>query len=115
MKEAEKKRHYQLLVMFVNYNKPSASAEEYLNRMGGVMFTKYAKRIQRIIGTTAIKHPLKSLMLLAGQAFIYDVEAINHQAVGQKDFSMLFKDITDIAENVITPAIVKSELYDLRL
>lgn len=79
--EAQQKRHLMILNNFVNYNKPSSNLEEYLNRTGAVMFTKYAKRIQRVIGETGVRYPIKSLLLLMGQNFILDVETIQDQSI----------------------------------
>ena len=80
MKAATKLRHETILDAFINYNKPSGKIEEYLNRVGAIMFTKYAKRIQRVIGETGVKYPIKSLLVLLGQEFLMDVETIQDQS-----------------------------------
>lgn len=79
-------RHYGLLRDYIPYNDPNGRGEEYLNRMGAVMFTKYIKRIQRVIADSSMKHPVKSLMTLMGQAFIYDAATIQDQAFMSKDW-----------------------------
>ena len=81
IKKSDEMRRDVVLNAFINYNKPSGAIEEYLNKVGLIMFTKYAKRIQRVIATTGAKYPIKSLMMLLGQEFIMDVETIQDQSV----------------------------------
>ena len=78
--EATKIRHLAILNAFINYNKPSSNVEEYLNRVGAIMFTKYAKRIQRVIGETFTKNPMNALLLIMGESFTGDVETIYDQS-----------------------------------
>lgn len=77
---AEKSRHINLLKYFVNYNLPNGRGEEYLNRLGLLMFTKYVKRIQRVISDVGIKHPLTSVVTLLGAGFALDLEMIQDQS-----------------------------------
>ena len=76
---SKQRRIDMILKGFINYNKLSGSKEEYLNKVGGVMFTKYAKRIQRVISSTSTQYPLKSLGSILGQGYIYDFESIQDQ------------------------------------
>lgn len=72
----EKNRHASLLKYFVNYNLPNGRGEEYLNRIGVLMFTKYIKRIQRVISETGIKHPINTLITLMGANMMLNLEMI---------------------------------------
>lgn len=90
MKEADKMRHSAILNAFVNYNKPSGRVEEYLNKMGAIMFTKYAKRIQKVIAEGSLKHPLNALAIIAGEEFIFgDMETIFDQQLLTKSWYSL--------------------------
>lgn len=97
-KESDKRRLDTVLNAFVNYNKPSGAIEEYLNKIGLIMFTKYAKRIQRVIGTTGVKYPIKSLLTLLGQEFILDVETIQDQSLFTRSWYNL-----GLSENDLIP------------
>ena len=68
---------------FIFYSKPSSAVEEYLNRMGVLMFTKYAKRIQRVISKTATDYPLRSMLVaLADNSLFNDgLETIMDQSL----------------------------------
>lgn len=83
-KVAEKSRHVNLLRYFVNYNLPNGKGEEYLNRIGILMFTKYFKRIQRVISDVSLKHPITGTLTLLAAGFGMDQEMI-------QDSSMLVK------------------------
>lgn len=86
LKESKVRRHYGLLRDYIPYNDPNGKGEEYLNRMGAVMFTKYVKRIQRVIADSSIKHPVKSFLTLMGQQFLFDAPTIQDQAWLSKDW-----------------------------
>lgn len=62
-KKLDDERREGLTYDYVFYGKPASSVEEYLNRMGLIMFTKYAKRIQRVIGSAVSEHPLKAVLM----------------------------------------------------
>ena len=111
-----------VLNAFVNYNKPSGAIEEYLNRMGLVMFTKYAKRIQRVIGTTAWRYPIKSMAVLLGQEFLLDVETIQDQSIFTRSWYNMGlsegdlipgKPLWEYFMEVFTPPILQSSTYRL--
>ena len=68
----DKERIDGLVYDYVFYSKPASGFEEYLNRIGAIMFTKYAKRIQRVIGAAVTKHPLKATILGGLDASIGD-------------------------------------------
>jgi len=81
MKEADKVRHETVLNAFVNYETPSGPIEEYLNKMGAIMFTKYAKRIQRVISETGVKNPLNVATMLLSEEVFGDLETIYDQSL----------------------------------
>lgn len=78
---AERSRHINLLHSFVNYTLPNGKGEEYLNRIGVLMFTKYFKRIQHVIADASLRHPIRSTITLAATAFLLDVDKIQDQAL----------------------------------
>ena len=86
MAMADKRRHSQVLTAFVNYNKPSGRFEEYANRIGLVMFTKYLKRIQRVITSTTKENPLNVLALFIGESLMGDVDTIYDQNILTKNW-----------------------------
>ncbi len=103
-KAREKKvRMYNLLSTYINYSKPSSATEEYLNRIGVLMFTKYTKSIQRIILTTGSKHPIKTLASILGQNFVLDYSDINDQSFLIKDTIVPIYSPLDSFMGVITP------------
>lgn len=77
---AKNSRQTNLLRFFVNYNLPNGRGEEYLNRIGLFMFTKYAKRIQRVIADVGTKHPIRSIGTLLAAGFALDLETIQDQS-----------------------------------
>ena len=117
---AEKSRHANLLKAFVNYNLPNSKGEEYLNRIGVLMFTKYLKRIQNVITQSTIQHPIRSIIMLSATAMFMDIDKIQDQSLitkGLDDNDFGFLGILPVYNplehvmNVVTPAIVKPELY----
>lgn len=57
---------------FIFYGAPSSIFEEYANRIGLVMFTKYLKRIQRITKKTVLNHPLRSLGVILADDYLFN-------------------------------------------
>lgn len=76
LEAAKKTRHASLLKYFINYNLPNGKGEEYLNRIGVLMFTKYIKRIQRVISESGVKHPINTAATLLAASFAMDLEMI---------------------------------------
>ena len=89
LEQAAKERHLRVLNSFVNYNKASGRYEEYLNKIGAIMFTKYAKRIQRVITDTAASNPLTTLVALTAEQAVGDVETIFDQSLLTKNWYTL--------------------------
>lgn len=85
LEEAKKVRHYDLVEDYINYSKPSGRFEDYLNKIGILMFTKYTKRIQRIMLKQSRKGPLKMLItgLITGRL---GIPSVYEQSVFVKDW-----------------------------
>lgn len=116
MELAKRSRQATLLNSFVNYNLPNGKGEEYLNRTGTLMFTKYLKRIQNVITQSSIQHPIRTLVTLSAAAFALDADVIQDQAflvksMDNNDAGLLgvlpLYTPLDVLMNVVTPAIVK--------
>lgn len=86
LKYAKQSREYNLLKTFVNYNQPNGRLEEYLNRVGLLMFTKYVKNIQRVILQTGSKHPLRTTLTVLLSGGLLNVDYIQEQAFAIKGF-----------------------------
>lgn len=110
-----------LLDVFINYNKPNSKWEEWANRVGLVMFTKYIKRIQRIIAQVGSRHVLRTALLLAQAMLFINVDMIQDQQYlaraygidGEFSFGNIvpFYNPVDLFMNAATPAIVKEETF----
>lgn len=120
LKLAEPIRHNTLLKAFINYPKPTAKFEEYLNRMGPFRFTKFVKRVQRVVSQTATKHPLKTLGTLFTQQFLLDYDSIQDQSIFSKDWYtnsfgpgniFPFYSFLGDLENGLEPALIKKESW----
>ena len=120
--EAERVRKYELVEDYINYALPSSQFEEYLNKVGILMFTKYVKRIQRIIAKTGGKGPIKTLLGVLGMSYLGGLPTIHEQSFLAKDWytdsvgpGNVFPIYapTDIFMNVITPSLLKSSTYDV--
>ena len=99
----EEKLSIHILNAFINYDKPQSKAEQYLNDIGLMMFTKFAKRIQPIVNGSALNNPIGVLMFLIGQYSIMDTEDIMEQNVFSKHWSALFHNPVDNFIDAITP------------
>jgi hypothetical protein len=120
LEEAKTQREYELVEDFINYAKPSSRIEEYLNRVGILMFTKYVKRIQRIIIKSGSRAPLKAAFGAAAFGFLGGFPSIHEQSFLVKDWygdslgpGNVFP-IYSPAENFmnfITPALLKESTY----
>ncbi|MHB8098096.1 MAG: hypothetical protein ACYDD5_00720 [Sulfuricurvum sp.] len=120
--EAKKMRHYGLLENYVNYNKPASKLEEYLNRVGLVMFTKYTKNIQKVIAKSTYTHPINALLILLGQSYLLDVDTIQDQSLFTRswyNFGYGGQDVLpgmnplDHIMSLVTPALIKPTTYQL--
>ena len=97
-----------ILDAFVNYNKPASSFEEYLNSMGFIMFTKYAKRIQRSIFKNIREKPLNIFLSAGMQEMLGDVSDIYDQSLLVRNYSMLGVHPFDHVKRAITPSALEA-------
>lgn len=104
------KAKWYVLDAFVNYTKPASSFEEYLNNMGLVMFTKYAKRIQRAIRTSAKKKPLNVLLSIIAQEIFFDIDDIYDQNLLTRSYRNIDQDMFDHVLRAITPTTLEVAL-----
>lgn len=86
LKQARQYNLYAILQAFINYNKPSSSLEEWLNRVGVLRFTKFAKRIQLVAAKTAMERPVRTLLTGLAQKFVYNFESIQDQTAFAKQW-----------------------------
>ena len=112
-KEYEKRVSKDILDTFINYDKPQSSIEQYSNDMGFLMFTKFAKRIQGVIGKTITENPMGAIMFLLTQGMVYDTEDILEHNVLNKRWSSLIHNPIDNFVNTIVPVPVQYAL-DMR-
>ena len=122
--EAEKQRHYELVEDYVAYTKPSGRFEEWLNRVGVLMFTKYVKRIQRIILKTGSKGLIKTLATAMLLGYLGGLPSIMDQSMLLKDWyttsigpGNVFP-VYNLGEHLMnagTPSLIKSSTYDFSL
>mgnify|MGYP000365581122 CR=1 FL=1 len=120
LQRAEVERIRILTDNYVNYVMPNGSFEEYLNRMGVFMFTKYIKRIQPVITNTSMSNPIKSTLLIGALMAGLDMALVQDSAFLAKAFDdngdFSFTNVIPMyspwyhIQNVFTPAIVKDEL-----
>lgn len=71
-KRLDSKRLAELNEEFIFYSAPASANEEYMNRMGLVMFTKFYKRYQKVVMKSAINRPLRTLLLTGVDQFLFD-------------------------------------------
>lgn len=122
--EAKKQRYYELVEDYVSYTKPSGRFEEYLNRIGVLMFTKYVKRIQRIILKTGSKGVIKTLAVSLVLGYLGGFPSILDQSVLLKEWyttsigaGNVFP-VYNLGEHVMnaaTPSLLKATTYDFSL
>ena len=121
LKEAKSKRQYDLVQDYINYPQPSSSFEEYLNKINILMFTKYVKRIQRIIGKSASEGLIKTIAVLTLAGSVLGVPTIHDQSflakewysesLGQGNVFPIYAP-TDTIMNVLTPSLLKASTRD---
>lgn len=116
LEEAKENRQYELVEDYINYTKPSSRFEEYLNRVGILMFTKYVKRIQRIITKATANSPIKALTGISLFAYLGGFPSIHEQSFLAKDWYTdsigpgnvfpVYSPVDNLM-NILTPATVK--------
>ena len=88
------------------------------------MFTKYVKRIQRIITKTGGRGPLKAMLGLFGVSYLGGLPSIHEQSFLAKDWytdslgpGNVFPIYgpTDILMNILTPSLLKASTFDFSI
>lgn len=69
---------------FVNYALPNGKFEEHLNRLGVLQFTKYLKRVQRIILDSSMQNPLKFALMLGFMHTVWDAPRIHDSSAAYR-------------------------------
>jgi hypothetical protein len=94
---------------FINYNKPNSRFLEWTNQMGFVMFTKYFTRIQRVITRYGKTDPLKLLLSILAQDYVFgEIDTIDDQSILAKDMGNLFYNPFDNLMRAITPSTIEA-------
>lgn len=92
-----------VLNAFINYDKPQSKFEQYMNDIGALIFSKFAKRIQHVIAEQLWENPLGALAFLLSQHFLVDTEDIFEQNVFNKNWSALFNTPWDNFQGAVVP------------
>lgn len=121
LEQADKVMVNGLIDHYINYTLPNGKTEEYLNRMGVLMFTKYVKRVQRVVTQSVMSNPLKtSIGLIMGQVFpsleLFQEQSLIARGFGADgEFSLAnmlpVYSLPYHLQNVFVPALVKEETY----
>lgn len=92
---------------FVNYNKISSAKEDWLNKIGLLMFTKYFKRTQRALQYLIEKKPVSFVYSMLLQEATVDVPDVSEQSIWTKNYGGLVHNPLDNIANAITPTSVE--------
>lgn len=120
--EYKKYAEYNILESFINYEAAPSSTESYLNKSGAVLFTPYAKRIQRVIKNLTSEHPIRSALITLLDKYAIDLDIVQDQQFMVKSwYNMGIKEEGDLPGispldhliSVATPALIKKETYGL--
>jgi hypothetical protein len=98
------KRHNRLRDDFVHYPDLYSPLEEYLNRMGIVMFTKYIKGVLRTLKHLGNEKPLYLALAMLGQELLTDVDDITDKNPLTGSFHSLEADPMGVVTTAGTPA-----------
>ena len=118
--EGKEVRMQELIDRYINYTLPNGRFEEWANRMGILMFTKYLKRVQTVVMNLFGDHPLKATTTLLAINAMMDADMTQEQSLLARSFDFrgdfglsnivpMFGPLYHL-ENVFTPALVKDEL-----
>lgn len=118
--EGKEVRMQELIDRYINYTLPNGRFEEWANRMGILMFTKYLKRVQKVVMGLFGDHPLKATTTLLAINAMMDADMTQEQSLLARSFDFrgdfglsnivpMFGPLYHL-ENVFTPALVKEEL-----
>ena len=111
---SEEKARYSVLDAFINYDKPASSIEQWANDMGLVMFTKYFKRIQRVIRNGVVEHPISFALSLIAQEGLMDVSDITDSSFMSKNYGAISQNVFDELARAVTPSLVEAATYSIK-
>ena len=81
LKQSKKRRHLAITKAFVNYTLPNGQGEEFANRMGFLMFTKFLKWIQPVTTEATTHHFIRTSIMLSLNAFLLGLPMIQHSSL----------------------------------
>jgi hypothetical protein len=110
-KVGEEKAIGRVLDDFVNYNIVDPVMLQYVNKMGGAMFTKFLFGIQRALKKVTIEKPLNVAGMFMGNAGVYDADDVTDQYLFTKDYYGVFPGFGGIVEQAATPSAVEAASY----
>lgn len=76
--------------LFINYKLPDHKGLEYLNAMGGVLFTKYYLGIQHVVAKLWMDQPIEAIASALGQQILGDISDIYDDSIVNKSPLNLF-------------------------
>ena len=106
LKAAKIFRERELSYAFINYVKPNGKFEEWLNRIGLIMFTKYVKRIQRIVANLSAHRPMTGLLGLTVADRVFNAETIYDSSLFLKGELFPLYSPADNFERVVVPPLI---------
>jgi hypothetical protein len=89
------------LRMVINYSRPSSNIENYVNKMGLWMFTKFGKRIQWVLFNGIRQNPVSAMLALFTQNILLETENIGEQQFMLKNWSANWYTPIDIMEGAL--------------
>lgn len=104
----EEQARITVLDAFINYNKPSTALEQWANDMGLVMFTKYFKRIQRVIKNGITKHPVSFILSLLAQEGLMDISDVTDSSLMSKNYGAISQNMVDELVRAVTPSLAEA-------
>lgn len=101
--------------MFINYSQPNGKMEEWANRAGIFMFTKYFKRIQRVVFSMGSEKPVTAALMvmlaaagvdtIQGQSFLLKGEGLDG-SFGLTNMVPVYSPV-DVATTLVVPPLVR--------
>ncbi len=92
---------------FVNYNKVSSSKEDWLNKIGLLMFTKYFKRTQRSLQYLVEKKPVSFMYSMLLQEFTGNIPDIGEQNLLSKNYMGMVHNPIENLTNAVVPSSIE--------
>jgi hypothetical protein len=99
---------WKVLDVYINYGKPDSPFENYLNQMGFVMFTKYAKRIQRAIVRSGKEKPVNIILSAILQEAFLDVDDIWDQHPLVRSYTNYDQDMLEHVTRALMPSTLQA-------